>query len=229
MPPKRKAAAAPAAGKRKKAPAPDWRVPLFYWRGEWDEEQKSFAGTWVASEDGPPSADEFATSANTFKLVLTPTGGGGGSVTAIPSFIESSFSDKVAYDAWRLEQVGKGGKGGSTIAGLFEGKYKLDNGDGPEDYSDHRHEVHSADVISVANTKYVAVVAKGTTEFGDFVSMGVLVGTTLTLARRYIDGKDPRKKRSLADAIQPLCDCKAEPDDCTARFHSELLPWKLEA
>ena len=67
MPPKRKSSSTASAGKRKKkAPAEDWRTPLFYWRGTIDG--SSWSGTWVASSDGLPSDAEFAASANAFKL-----------------------------------------------------------------------------------------------------------------------------------------------------------------
>ena len=61
--PKRKATS--SSGKKKK-PALDWRVPIFYWRGTLTD--KTWQGTWVASEFGLPSDDDFKASENTFKL-----------------------------------------------------------------------------------------------------------------------------------------------------------------
>ena len=66
MAPKRKPSSKASAPKRKRAPAADWRTPVFYWRGK--VVGNAWQGTWVASTDGLPSDAEFAKSPNTFKL-----------------------------------------------------------------------------------------------------------------------------------------------------------------
>ena len=192
MAPKRK-----AEGTRggKKAKKPDWRMPLFYWRGQWSK--GTWQGSWVASEDGLPSDADFQESTSTFKL-----------------------------------SAEKG-----ELAGKLAGSYKLDNGDGPADYSDIEHIVHATPVTSKAGTPLVVVGARGDTEFGKFLSMGVLVGTTLTLARRYIDDKDPRNKLSATAVVEEHCpaignltptSCEYEPNDFLKRLHDELLLWKFD-
>ena len=66
MPLKRSSSCSSQAKKRQTS-APDWRVPIFYWRGKITNET-TWSGTWVASETGLPSDAEFAESANTFAL-----------------------------------------------------------------------------------------------------------------------------------------------------------------
>ena len=66
MPPKRSSSGSSKAKKRRTS-APDWRVPIFYWRGKITNET-TWSGTWVTSETGLPSDAEFAESANTFAL-----------------------------------------------------------------------------------------------------------------------------------------------------------------
>ena len=84
----------------------------------------------------------------------------------------------------------------------FTGSYQLDQGDGLETFSDKTHMFK----ISAAPDGSVLVAARGTTEFGAFVSAGRLesggsTGVQLTLARRYVDDADPRKKWTTADRV----------------------------
>ena len=187
MSPKRKGKAPAAAAK--KARKPDWRMPLFYWRGT--VTAGTWEGLWVASEEGVPTAAEFAASTNSFKLICAD---------------------------------------GGQLEGNLTGSYKLDNGDGPADFSDLEHKVHSMPVLSKAGTKFQVVGARGDTPFGPFVSLGVLVDeTTLTLARRYIDGKDPRNKLSFADVVEKHCPViDDEPEEVLKRLQDELLPWQFD-
>mgnify|MGYP003316301546 CR=1 FL=1 len=99
------------------------------------------------------------------------------------------------------EEDPEGRKAFLQLDGLFEmkfgGSYKLDNGDGLEDTSDdtHRWEVRTwpkAAPGEVECATHAAVAAVGTTPFGRFVSLGVIDGSTMTLARRYIADDDPR-------------------------------------
>ena len=108
--PKRKAAA--SSGKKKK-PALDWRVPIFYWRGTLTG--KTWQGTWVASEFGLPSDDDFKASENTFKLECSEM------LSLVAAGAHNSTKN------WEAE----GAK--------FTGSYKLDNGDGLEDTEDIEH------------------------------------------------------------------------------------------
>lgn len=232
MAPKRKAASSAAAtSKKKKAPAPDWRVPLFYWKGDFDAGFKQWSGTWVAAEE-VPSDKEFADSATSFLLELAATdvtAPADGSVCmemSLPSFIESEFTTKVEYDRWCKERQEGSGDGETikALAGSFSGTYKLDNGGGLADYSDLTHDFKSLQTTGGC----VVCVAKGTTEFGAFVSMGTLVGTTLTLARRYIGDKDPRKKQSLADALDSLQGSTDTAEQLLSKLQQEALPWRVD-
>eukprot|EP00966_Prymnesium_polylepis_P110215 2550276-Prymnesium_polylepis.1 len=156
MPPKRKGKGSSAARKRPKS---DWRTPLFYWRGELDG--KRWIGSWfvsgrsnlraflkspVASADGLPSDEEFASSANSFELECSKALG----------FLPTNSSD-----------------GNAT----FSGKYKLDNGDGPQDYSDIDHQIWVVDGPpsgAMGDSAWGLAGACGNTEFGRFVSLGKL-------------------------------------------------------
>ena len=129
------------------------------------------------------------------------------------------------------------------------GTYKLDNGDGPSDYSDLKHIIvvgkegtggpptnphvaFFAGVTSPTNphmafspprTMCRIVAARGDTEFGEFVSLGQMRDDgTLTLARRYIASNDPRIKLAavqVASAAQADSSVPVEPWD--------LLPWRV--
>lgn len=94
----------------------------------------------------------------------------------------------------------------------------LDNGDGPRSHSDYSHHccLHRAACLPSKVTHMV--VAKGETEFGVFISVGILeeIDDTgpdscrehkLTLSRRYvISDRDPRfrsslERRAVSDSI----------------------------
>ncbi|GMI34841.1 hypothetical protein TrCOL_g8811 [Triparma columacea] len=99
----------------------------------------------------------------------------------------------------------------------MKGSYKLDNGGGHETYKDKRHTlvVHREIVFGngVDNAKegwqregpnYMLAAARGTTEFGPFVSLGFVAVSsngepTLTLCRRYTGEDDPRSDSSVSD------------------------------
>ena len=221
-PKKRKSSSATAAAKRKKAPAADWRQPVFYWRGTISGSK--WEGTWVASEAGLPSDADFAASTNAFKLVC---------------------STPVFESVGSLQSPGLGGNGGS---GTFTGSYKLDNGEGPADYSDLEHEIsvnNGPPSHHPAVHSWAVVGACGDTEFGRFVSLGVLDGTgephtltgpggfpntgstysRLTLARRYIAEDDPRNGMSAKQVVDRLASLGMEEWAMNAPWL--VLPWKV--
>ena len=91
----------------------------------------------------------------------------------------------------------EGRKAFFLLDGLFEmtltGSYKLDT----EDVSDdkHRWEVRTHPKTSPGEmdaSTHAAMAAVGTTPFGRFISLGLIDGSTMTLARRYIADDDPR-------------------------------------
>ena len=74
----------------------------------------------------------------------------------------------------------------ARTSGTFTGTYKLDQGDGLADFSDHSHDWCA---VSKQDEMFAVVGARGSTEFGEFVSLGRLdlePEPVLTLARRYI-------------------------------------------
>ena len=131
--------------------------------------------------------------------------------------------------------------------GSFTGSYKLDQGDGLEDFSDLSHDIFAISgpgghhPLGECNKDWAVVGATGNTEFGRFVSLGRLDGpplatdssvsidrtyTRLTLARRYVDDDDPRLRLSaeqLADRVVWGADEWAISAPWIA------LPWKISA
>ena len=134
------------------------------------------------------------------------------------------------------EEDPEGRKAFFQLSALFEmqfgGTYKLDNGDGLEDTSDdtHRWEVRawpSTPPGEVDRATHAAVAAVGTTPFGRFVSLGVIDGSTMTLARRYIEDDDPRAAWSSPTAVLDAVLGGEGPltlDEIRAK-----LPWKVDA
>ena len=203
----------PKQKKKKGASEPqaDWRTPLFYWRGRVVDEGTKWEGTWVASAEGLPSDADFAASANTFALV------------AAGDDLLSSWA---------------GGAPSGAARGSFSGSYKLDQGGGLEDFSDH---THAFELVKRAEEPFAIVGARGSTEFGEFVSLGRLdlaldldapggddAATTraprLTLARRYLADDDVRAKLSCAAVVPTLCE--TEPAAAPREAPWERLPWK---
>eukprot|EP00322_Chrysochromulina_rotalis_P012324 CAMPEP_0115836704 /NCGR_PEP_ID=MMETSP0287-20121206/4847_1 /TAXON_ID=412157 /ORGANISM="Chrysochromulina rotalis, Strain UIO044" /LENGTH=249 /DNA_ID=CAMNT_0003290201 /DNA_START=17 /DNA_END=766 /DNA_ORIENTATION=- len=109
--------------------------------------------------------------------------------------------------------------GGAGSASFVKGSYKLDQGDGLKSYSDLSHAFHMLSSEGIVG-------ACGTTEFGRFISLGLIEpygsATRLTLVRRYIADNDPRSQLSAAQiAHLPRLGCKAPWEDD--------LPWKVAA
>jgi hypothetical protein len=161
----------------------DWKATMYYWRGElsFDGGKKmlTWKGAWVGSTRGLPSDQEFAASPNAFTLTSAKIKGG------------------VSLSATAAELEPAAG-----LKSKFTGSYQLDQGDGLETFTDKTHMFK----ISAAPDGSVLVAARGTTEFGAFVSAGRLesggsTGVQLTLARRYVDDADPRKKWTTADRV----------------------------
>jgi hypothetical protein len=174
----------------------DWKTTLFYWRGELrldaEKHQLVGGGPWVGRcASGLPSDEEFARSPNTFEQTAAL-----GKHEALPKFAATIFK-------WPVIHFGEIAEGTENmwegVKGSFKGSYLLDQGDGDglQSYTDKSHSSH------IYDTKHdiVTVVAQGSTEFGCFVSAGILefgereeTPMTLTLARRYVESDDPRAK-----------------------------------
>ena len=200
-PPKR------AAKKPRSSAPPDWRTPLFYWRGKVSN-KKSWSGTWVASADGLPSDADFAASANTFTLTCSKNIG--------------TMSD------------GPSGTADAPTATLT-GSYKL-AGDGQEEESDIKHSICVQDGPAVGtpfgDSEWVSVAGRGTNRFGKFLSLGKMVRTNdgehvLTLARRYLAEKDPRCTMSAQKALGRVSGEEEGPEMWACEEPWLALPWKV--
>ena len=177
-------------------PVGDWRETLYYWHGPVSTDEAgvtTWQGSWIASADGLPSPAEFEASSNAFKLMS---------------------NDFLVRDGVPLEDTCPFGR-----SGYFNGYYKLDNdGTGLRDYSDIEHRI----VIKDHTAGWALVGARGTADFGEFISAGRLVfphGTSpacLTLARRYLADNDPRVHLSAWAAVRQI-DSNLEGRD---------MPWK---
>lgn len=151
---------------------PSWRDTLFFWQGSLQGAE--WGGRWVgvvsaAATAGAPSAREFAESANTFDVTLEA--GDGGAFCAKPG----------------AEAEATAGKG-----------YLLDQGDG-EGHSYHLDDAHRIRFFRGGCNDSLLAGAVGRNEFGPFVSLGIVEGQKLMLARRYLDHKDARVAWSLDD------------------------------
>jgi len=75
-----------------------------------------------------------------------------------------------------------------------DGSYKLNNGGGHEEYEDLKQTI----TLRVTDKVTVAT-ASGSTEFGDFVSAGIVRGNEMVLVRRYVEEGDWRGGRYWRD------------------------------
>ncbi len=164
------------------------------------EDEWVWSGTWVVSDSGLPELEDFEKSANTFRL------------TCSEMFGMLPMTEEVA---------------------TFTGSYKLDNGAGLQDVKDFQHRikvVESDQLDAMGLAKWCVVGARGTTEFGEFVSLGRLDrdfqgGVTLTLARRYIADDDPRCKMGVDEVVGRVVE--NGPDHSHSEFPWTALPWKV--
>ena len=186
----------------------EWKETLFVWRGFVEagneEGEIVFEGTWVGQEKKAdfPTNEEFENSENKFKLVgrnekMSKKG-------PIDEFFGAkSKSDKKESKEMKIE-VKKDEDGApkddEKMVIRFDNirsSYLLDNGDGLKSYKDVEHVLYMDD-FSSKHPNYAVACAYGRTEFGEFVSKGYVDKETapgktlLTLARRYIEDKDPR-------------------------------------
>jgi hypothetical protein len=216
--------------KKRKAPAPDWRETLFFWRGKVSEADGdgalSWSGTWVGSDGQLPTSSQFAASPNTFTATLT------GPATAATLH-------------------------GASLS--VSSKYLLDNGEGLQEYTDISQLLHIESRSESSGSEGVdsgggggssrggaaaAAAACGSTEFGLFISFGVLEfgtqgGSVLTLARRYLSDKDTRVTwgregggaRAVLDKVLQTAASSREQGGRSAEATDWLLalPWRAQA
>ena len=212
MPPKRKtlsSATAPKPKKEKKPPAPDWRQPVFYWRGAvtgavWE-------GTWVASTDGLPSDADFKDSANTFRLECGKP---------LSTLAKARGEDRAAAFAGGTYKLDNG----EGLGDYSDLEHKIFAFNGPPPHHP-------------SCSSWAVVGACGDTEFGRFVSLGRLDEKAsgevpgddtygrLTLARRYLAEDDPRAAMSAYDVARRVASCGA--DEWANDAPWLALPWKV--
>jgi hypothetical protein len=184
-----------------------WKKTLFVWRGMLTEKQSedimklNWTGTWVGTQDVVhkfPSAEEFQEASTTFEL------------SVVGNFDMNCFKI-VPSEAASLAPR-------SNMECTWIGSYLLDNGSGLETFRDLQHKCMLSE--DPAGTSAWIVSARGTTEFGPFLSKGrlenVLGVWVLTLARRYVSDSDTRLTISLEAAHDELLN-----------DHAQLLrPWE---
>ena len=196
-------------------PAPDWRVELRHWTGFIGQED--VASQWKGAWLAKDGA---------FKTALVTS-----------RWVTHSFNLTVADVDTLLDQR-------TEYTGSITGSYKLDNGDGPQDYSDVEHQIHAWPVV--ANPfmeRWKLVGARGKDELGEFISIGALLlpseycsGFMLFLSRRYISDDDPRTKLTAKEVMQRCrasmvnetedCDWREDPQEFLRMMHTQV-PWKL--
>ena len=251
------------AAKRARTVERDWRSTLFVWRGELDVggspdtgPQVSWRGAWLGTDDAMPSDAALKASANTFELKTEPFDEEQIQEKSNAKLVGTEFEGEecggtdIVFEGIDMilggmdEEDPEGRKAFFQLDGLFEmqfgGSYKLDNGDGPADYSDLEHEIFAYNGPPdhhPAVHSWAVVGACGDTEFGRFVSLGVLDGkapgecpgndtyTRLTLVRRYIADDDPRNGMSAEEVARRVSSCGQEEWAINAPWLA--LPWKV--
>lgn len=214
----------------------DWRKPLFYWKGtlihntsrdqQQEQQQLTWIGLWVSglAEDGLPTDSEFKATEKTNSFNLSNKG----EMRAMNNNgNERNNNTNNSSSATTIESIL------TDLTGQFKGSYLLDQGMGPAKYKDTSHHFafndswwqcsHDGSSINGnidstsasgstndRNNLLLMMSASGTTEFGNFVSMGYVQPKAATvegekivnnntvlfevvLARRYIDDDDVRQ------------------------------------
>lgn len=223
----------------------DWRATLFVWRGEisTDEHERGhpkleWVGAWAGTDDASmPSAAALDSSENGFRLAtrrfdderIVAEGEAEAARRGIQGDAAASAEifEVMAMGPWCCDD----GEADASevlfpVAGLgvmeLEGQYSLDNGEGRQPFEDDAHRVQVR-----VHADEACAAAVGAAPFGKFVSLGVIDGYTLTLARRYISDDDARAAwASPKDVLDALL-VAGEPlalDDVPTK-----LPWKVEA
>jgi hypothetical protein len=195
-----------------------WQDTLYIWDGivtVHDEESKdkdvplAWEGTWVAVEE----AD--ATKAAAPKR------------SAFAEYVDSDMKFHVSGKAEAVDDAGK-----LFVTTLAEGDgWDMEDGDEKKKYQDKEHEVMVKCLRWSGNTfdqTENLIVAKGTNEFGSFVSAGWMrPGNRWTLARRYLaDKKDPRAKLSLQELQEAVIDETVELVEETGQQKLRIPPWQ---
>ena len=184
----------------------DWRESLFVWKGIFiiNNSCIEWKGTWVSTNDAIndyPTIDDFQSSKNDFLLNANITN-------------DTNNTDHVDDDTMNIS---------------FNGYYLLDNGNGLEKYHDIVHDMIC--IKDKVNSNKWYCYAKGDTEFGQFISKGILIfddnnttDGTLTLARRYVySKKDTRLSMPLDISVKQMI---SELSSSSSSSNNDPKPWE---
>ena len=202
MPRKRKPDGSPPASTRKSTKAvADWREALYYLHGEVYTENDVRSASHAAAHTAQRRALTAARALDS-RMQLTVWEGtwvqSSDGLPTLQDFAASTNSFKLSTRDFldtgvRLEELSPIGR-----SGKFSGNYKIIQGEVSHKYSDIAHKIVVMDHAATCSL----VAERGTSEFGEFVSLGRLVfgargsPCSLTLARRYITDDDPRAHQS---------------------------------
>lgn len=201
-------------------------------------------GQWVPVTDVPDAVDAAAPKRNAFKkdidadckfLVR-------GSASRLGLRLHTNGEDDSKVNS-KGESDGVKEKGATDnnndddvfyVAKLTEGEgWEMEEGGEKSRYHDTTHDVWVKSLKWSGNQKDETeslVVAKGTNDFGPFVSVGwIRPGCRWTVARRYLSEKDPRKKMPLREFYQNVV---AESISVTEESGVKSLlvpPWQIAA
>ena len=206
----------------------DWKDTLFCWRGILSKGPIGvvvWRGAWVGSEDGElPAVEAFEQSANSFELHADGATASlaGAEVMWRGSYLldngdglakcedwshECAFGEQKASAAMMTARPAAMAPAAATTAGslVMWARYLAHgvSGAGTDEASDA-----GAGAATATEAAACVVAAKGTTEFGKFISRGLLEGDTLTLCRRYVDDKDARLRQGLGAALAATSDAQ---------------------
>ena len=202
---------------------PSWRTTLFVWSGPLtlsvsassstaEQPKVAWTGRWLPSDDRDSPGDPLGSIEVDCAEPPPVDSDGGNPFSLTGSVIAPPSSTSVPSSA--------GGAGFVTVE--LEGSYTLDNGAGPESFSDTAHTLVVAlppsPSSSSSSTLHHPASASGTTEFGPFVSLGYLsvppnqTSGVLTLARRYVTPNDARTKVTASERLSSLLSSRPFPE-----------------
>lgn len=196
-----------------------WQDTLYIWDGIVTVDDKDnpkdnvplfWEGTWVAVEEAPDATQAQAPKRNAFA-----------------EYVDSDMTFNVTGSAAPLDDAAK-----LFVSKMTEGDgWDMESGGDKKKYQDKEHEVCLKSLRWSGNmfdqTENL-IVAKGTNEFGSFVSAGWMrPGNRWTLARRYLtDENDPRAKLSLQDLQKAVIDETVEVVEDTGQQKLKIPPWQ---
>lgn len=220
----------------------NWKDSLYIWDGivavgipEENQTQDSpvplqWEGQWVPVTGVPDAANAEAPKRHAFK-----------------KDIDSDCKFLVRGSASRFDSNGEGDsksekeKGAASnddegfyVVRLTEGDgWEMEEGDEKSRYHDKIHDVWVKTLKWSGNQKDQTkslVVAKGTNDFGPFVSVGwIRPGCRWTVARRYLSEKDPRVKMTFREFYKIVVAESISVTEESGEKYMMVPPWKIDA